>query len=76
MNFSVLDVPASPSLKIKAGLEEFRIVLATKQAKLFDIQVQGIKANVSQAPEKTLVNLILSDLRVFDPLAGARYKKV
>jgi hypothetical protein len=38
-----LDVPASPSLKIKAGLEEFRIILASKQARLFDIQVQGFE---------------------------------
>ena len=39
---SLLDVPASPSLQIQAGLEEFRIILATKQARIFDIQVQGI----------------------------------
>ncbi len=71
-----LDVPASPSLKIKAGLEEFRIILASKQARVFDIQVQGITADVSQAPEKTLVGLSLSDLRVFDPYQEARYKKV
>ncbi|CAF4398750.1 unnamed protein product, partial [Rotaria socialis] len=65
-------VPAGLSLKIDADLEEFRIILASKQAKLFDIQVQGVKAYVSQAPEKTLVNLILSDLlRVLDPYKDA-----
>jgi len=37
-----LDAPATPSMKIKADLEEFRIILATKQLKLFDIQVQGL----------------------------------
>ncbi|CAF3260323.1 unnamed protein product [Rotaria socialis] len=66
------NVPAGLSLKIDADLEEFRIILASKQAKLFDIQVQGVKAYVSQAPEKTLVNLILSDLlRVLDPYKDA-----
>ncbi|CAF1212266.1 unnamed protein product [Rotaria magnacalcarata] len=70
------DVPAAPSVKIDADLEEFRIILASKQAKLFDIQVQGVKAYVSQAPEKTLVNLILSDLRILDPYKNARYRKI
>ncbi|CAF2545662.1 unnamed protein product [Rotaria sp. Silwood2] len=70
------DVPAAPSLKIDADLEEFRIILASKQAKLFDIQVQGVKAYVSQAPEKTLVNLILSDLCILDPYKDARYRKI
>ncbi|CAF0895845.1 unnamed protein product [Rotaria sp. Silwood1] len=70
------DVPAAPSLKIDADLEEFRIILASKQAQLFDIQVQGIKAYVSQAPEKTLVNLILSDLCILDPYKDARYRKI
>lgn len=37
-----LDPPASPSLQIKAGLEEFRIILAKKQSRIFDIQVQGL----------------------------------
>ena len=36
----------------------------------------GIKAEVSQAPEKTLVNLILCDLRILDPYKEARYRKV
>ncbi|CAF1260195.1 unnamed protein product [Adineta steineri] len=70
------DTPATTSLKINADLEEFRIILASKQARLFDIQVQGIKANVSKSSEKTLVNLILSDLRVFDPYEGARHRKI
>ncbi len=88
-----LDVQATASLQLDANLEEFRIILASKQARIFDIQVQGleikkisfkiffefssgIKANVSQAPEETSVNLTLSDLRVFDPHTGARYQKV
>jgi hypothetical protein len=71
-----LDVPVTPTLKIKADLEEFRVIIASKVTQLFDIQVQGVKANVSQAPEKTLINLILSDLRAFDPYEGARYRKV
>jgi hypothetical protein len=71
-----LDVPITPTLKIEADLEEFRVIIASKLTQLFDIQVQGVKADVSQAPEKTLVNLILSDLRVFDPYDGARYRKV
>ncbi|CAF2390576.1 unnamed protein product [Rotaria sp. Silwood2] len=71
-----VNVPAAPSLKIDADLEEFRIILASKQAKLFDIQVQGVKAYVSQAPEKTLVNLILSDLCILDPYKDARYRKI
>ena len=33
-------------------------------------------ADVSQAIEKTLINLILTDLRVFDPYEGARHRKV
>ncbi|CAF1542330.1 unnamed protein product [Adineta steineri] len=70
------DTPATTSLKINADLEEFRIILASKQARLFDIQVQGIKANVSKSSEKTLANLILSDLCVFDPYEGARYRKI
>ncbi|CAF4511064.1 unnamed protein product [Rotaria sp. Silwood2] len=72
----ILDAPAAPSLKIDADLEEFRIILALKQAKLFDIQVQGIKAYVSQAPKKTLINLMLSDLRILDPYKEARYRKI
>ncbi|CAF4149952.1 unnamed protein product, partial [Adineta steineri] len=68
--------PATTSLIINADLEEFRIILASKQARLFDIQVQGIKANVSKSSEKTLVNLILSDLCVFDPYEGAHYRKI
>jgi hypothetical protein len=36
-----LDAPATPSLKINADLEEFRIILASKQLQLFDVQVQG-----------------------------------
>jgi len=71
-----LDVPVTPTLKIEADLEEFQVIIASKATQLFDIQVQGVKADVSQAPEKTLVNLILSDLRVFDPYEGARYRKV
>ncbi len=71
-----LDVPVTPTLKIEADLEEFRVIIASKVTQLFDIQVQGVKADVSQTPEKTLVNLILSDLRVFDPYEGARYRKV
>ncbi|CAF4060347.1 unnamed protein product, partial [Adineta steineri] len=70
------DVPVTPTLKIEADLEEFRIIIASKITQLFDIQVQGVKADVSQAPEKTLINLILSDLRVFDPYEGARYRKI
>ncbi|CAF3586652.1 unnamed protein product [Adineta steineri] len=70
------DIPATPSLKIKASLEEFKIILASKQARLFDIQVEGITADVSQSSEKTLVNLILSDLRIFDPYKEARYRKI
>ncbi|UJR10669.1 hypothetical protein I4U23_014864 [Adineta vaga] len=70
------DAPTTPSLKINADLEEFRIILESKQARLFDIQVQGIKAEVTQSSEKTLVNLILSDLRVFDPYKEARYRKI
>ena len=38
-----LDTPAAPSLQIKAGLEEFRIILASKGARIFDIQVQGLQ---------------------------------
>ncbi|CAF2884584.1 unnamed protein product [Rotaria sp. Silwood2] len=34
----------------------------------------SVKTNVSQAPEKTLVNLFLSDLRVLDPYREARYR--
>jgi hypothetical protein len=71
-----LDVPVTPTLKIKADLEEFRVIIASKVTQLFDIQVQGVKGDVSQAPEKTLINLILTDLRVFDPYEGARYRKV
>ncbi|CAF4190264.1 unnamed protein product [Rotaria sp. Silwood2] len=67
---------AAPSLKIDANLDEFRVRLATKKAKLFDIQVQGIKAYVSQAPEKTLINLILSDLCVLDPYKEAQYRQI
>ncbi|CAF3667368.1 unnamed protein product [Rotaria sp. Silwood1] len=67
---------AVPSLKIDADLDEFRVILASKRAKLFDILIQGIKANVSQAPEKTLINLILSDLRVLDPYQQARYRQI
>ncbi len=37
------DTPAAPSLKINADLEEFRIILGSKQTKIFDIQVQGLK---------------------------------
>ncbi|UJR35157.1 hypothetical protein I4U23_027926 [Adineta vaga] len=70
------DVPVTPTLKIQADLEEFRVIIASKTTQLFDIQVQGVKADVSQAPEKTLINLILSDLRVFDPYEGARYRKI
>jgi len=73
-------------------LEEFRILLASNRAQIFDIQVQGleiqkkniflflfhsgIKANVLQAPEKTSVILKLSDLRIYDPYKEARYRKV
>jgi len=71
-----LDIPASPSLQIKAGLEEFRIISASKQARLFDIQVQCITADGSQTLEKTLIGLSLSNLRVFNPYQEARYKKV
>jgi len=71
-----LDIPITPTLKIQADLEEFQVIIASKITQLFDIQVQGVKADVSQTPEKTLVNLILSDLRVFDPYEGARYRKV
>lgn len=63
-------------MKIKAVLEEFRVIIASQVTQLFDIQVQGVKGDVSQAPEKTLINLILSDLRVFDPYEGARHRKV
>ncbi|CAF4288618.1 unnamed protein product, partial [Adineta steineri] len=70
------DVPVTPTLKIEADLEEFRIIIASKITQLFDIQVLGVKADVSQAPEKTLINLILSDLRVFDLYEGARYRKI
>jgi hypothetical protein len=44
--------------------------------KIFFEFSSGIKANVSQAPEKTFVTVTLSDLRVFDPHTGARYQKV
>ncbi|CAF4656530.1 unnamed protein product [Rotaria sp. Silwood1] len=67
---------AVPSLKIDADLDEFRVIFASKRAKLFDILIQGIKANVSQAPEQTLINLILSDLRVLDPYQQARYRQI
>ncbi|CAF1245225.1 unnamed protein product [Adineta ricciae] len=70
------DVPVTPTLKIEADLEEFRVIIASKITQLFDIQVQGVKADVSQAPEKMLINLILSDLRVFDPYEGARFRKI
>lgn len=38
-----LDTPAAPSLQITASLEEFQIILASKGARIFDIQVQGLK---------------------------------
>ncbi|CAF0869350.1 unnamed protein product [Rotaria sordida] len=70
------DVPVTPTLKIKADLEEVRVIIASQVTQLFDVQVQGVKADVSRASETTIVNLILSDLRVFDPYEGARYRKV
>ncbi|CAF2933999.1 unnamed protein product [Rotaria sp. Silwood2] len=70
------DVPVTPTIKVKADLEEFQVIISSKVTQLFDIQVQGVKADISQAPETTIVNLILSDLRVFDPYEGARYRKI
>ena len=35
------DTPAAMSLKVNAILQEFRILLESKDARLFDIQVQG-----------------------------------
>jgi len=70
------DTPAAMSLKVNAILQEFRILLESKDARLFDIQVQGVKAKVSQTPEKMLINLILSDLRIFDPYKEARFRKI
>ncbi|CAF0751812.1 unnamed protein product [Rotaria sordida] len=70
------DVPVTPTLKIKADLEEVRVIIASQVTQLFDVQVQGVKADVSRASETTIVNLILSDLRVFDPYEGARYRKI
>ncbi|CAF1560651.1 unnamed protein product, partial [Didymodactylos carnosus] len=68
-------VVAAASLAIKAELEEFRFLISTKDAAVFDISVGGIKANVSQQPSKTAVNLILSNLNVYDPNPSAKYKK-
>ncbi|CAF4925776.1 unnamed protein product, partial [Rotaria sp. Silwood1] len=70
------DVPVTPTLKVNADLEEFRVIIASKVTQLFDIQVQDVKADISQAPKTTIVNLILSDLRVFDPYEDARYRKI
>jgi hypothetical protein len=39
------DAPVAPSFKIKAGLEEFQIILGSKSARLFDIQVQGLNSD-------------------------------
>lgn len=36
-----LDIPTTPTLQIKADLEEFRVIIASKVTALFDIQVQG-----------------------------------
>ncbi len=66
----------SVSNQIQADLEEFRVIVASKVTQLFDVQVQGVKVDISDTPEKTLINLILSDLRVFDPYEGARYRKI
>jgi hypothetical protein len=38
---SYLDAPVTPTLKIVADLEEFRVIIASKVTQLFDIQVQG-----------------------------------
>ncbi|CAF3775950.1 unnamed protein product, partial [Rotaria magnacalcarata] len=69
-------IEVTPTLNIKADLEEFRIIVASKVAQLFDVKVQGVKADISQAPKLAVVNLILSDVRVFDPHEGARYRKI
>ena len=39
------DLSTTPTLKIQADLEEFRIVIASKLTTLFDIQVQGEEKN-------------------------------
>ena len=64
------------TLKIQGDLEEFRVIVASKIIQLFDAQVQGVKLDISDTPEKTFINLILSDLRVFDPYENARFRKV
>ncbi|CAF1242324.1 unnamed protein product [Didymodactylos carnosus] len=69
-------VVATPSLAISAELEEFRFIISTEEAPLFDISVGGLKANVSQQPNKTIVNLILSNFNIYDPNPHAKYKKI
>ncbi|CAF4508473.1 unnamed protein product, partial [Rotaria socialis] len=69
-------IEVTPTLNIKADLEEFQIIVASKVAQLFDVKVQGVNADISQAPKLTVVNLILSDVRVFDPHEDARYRKI
>ena len=67
---------ASSTLEIKADLEEFRVVIATINTQLFDLYVQGVKADMHHTFDKTLINLILTDCCISDPNINARYRKV
>ena len=53
----VLKKNASPSLRINAVLEEFRVILASKQTRLFDIQVQGLNRNVFESFGRTFLQV-------------------
>lgn len=66
----------TPTTYIQANFEEFQIILESKEARVFDIQVGGIEANVSQARDRVEAHLVLSHLKIFDPYKDARYQQI
>ncbi|CAF1105334.1 unnamed protein product [Rotaria sp. Silwood1] len=70
--------PASgmPTFQIDADLKGLRAIIGLEFFQIIDIQSQGLRAHILNSVEKTSANLILTDLRVFDPNPKARYRHI
>ncbi|CAF4278394.1 unnamed protein product [Rotaria sp. Silwood2] len=70
--------PASvmPTFQLEVDLKGLRAIIGLEFFQILDIQSQGLRVHILNSAEKTSAQLILTDLRVFDPNPKARYRHI
>ncbi|CAF3245385.1 unnamed protein product [Rotaria sp. Silwood2] len=65
-----------PTFQLEVDLKGLRAIIGLEFFQILDIQSQGLRVHILNSVEKTSAQLILTDLRVFDPNPKARYRHI